>query len=311
MIWWGSSFGVGSIMRELVVTGCQRGLFLSTAGFTLTAVSVVRNLALAAPSYSWELCWCLMLCLADIQRVDYIPCRQATNLRTCSSFSLSSFIIFLLIYAPSQVTAWLSGVLSAPRMPTAAPPPGGLSAGVDSTIAATALARHLIRRVPFEAKPVLLAMQEAAELAAAGGGELVSGASSSRRRSGKRKHVSGSGKGSGPSPAAGLAAVAPLLKAARAAVQTPLLPLPVPVSPAPSSSEGSESGGTPSARALSLSLLDDDDDDDDGLKDSTTGEQGAAADASPASVTAEMLLSSFVRSPAAVRRSIREAMQQG
>lgn len=162
---------------------------------------------------------------------------------------------------------------------------------VDSTLAATSLARHLIRRVPFEAKPVLLAVQEAAELATAGGGRGGLGAgASSTRRSGKRKLVSGKGKDSG---SAGLAVVASLLKAARAALESPLLPLPVAVLPPPPHSERSESGGTSGASALSVD------------------EGGGTTDASSPWVTAEMLLSSFVQSPAAVRRSVREAMQQG
>ena len=254
-----------------------------------------------------------MLYLADLRRVDCIPCRQAKIFtRTCPLSPLSCSFFFFYLFCLFQATAWLRGALSASRSPPANPQ-GGLSVGVDSSIAATALARHLIRRVPFEAKPVLLAVQEAAEhaaehaAAAAAGGRGLGAGAPSTRRSGKRKHVSGSGEGSGSGSAPGLPVVASLLKAARAAVQSPLLPLPVPVpvSPAPPRSEGSESGGTSGARALSSSV-------DGGLKGSTTREGGwEAADASPASVTAEMLLSSFVRSPAAVRRSIREAMQQG
>lgn len=171
--------------------------------------------------------------------------------------------------------------------------------GVASVITATALARHLIQRVPFEAKPVLLAVQEAAELATAGEGGCEAGASSTGR-SGKRKHVSGKGEGFG---SAGLAAVASLLKGARAAVQSPLLPLPVPVLRPPPRSERGEGGGASGTSVLSL---------DGDPQDSAAREPGGvAADASPASVTAEMLLGTFVQSPAAVRRSVREAMQQG
>eukprot|EP00752_Nemacystus_decipiens_P015153 g13499.t1 len=199
----------------------------------------------------------------------------------------------------SQTTAWLRGALSASPLPPAAHPPGGLSVRAHSTITATALARHLIRRVPFEAKPVLLAVQEATELAAAGRGGLGAG-SSSTRRTGERMHVSWSGEGPG---SAGLEAVAPLLKAARAAVQSPLLPLPVPGSLTPLHSDGSESGGTLDSRAL---LVDGD------SGGSMAGEHGGkVADVSSASVTAEMVLGTFVRSPAAVRRSIREAMRDG
>lgn len=168
---------------------------------------------------------------------------------------------------------------------------------MDGTITATALARHLIRRVPFEAKPVLLAVQEAAELARAAGG----GAGAPTRRSGKRKRVSGGEvKGSGA-----LAAVASLLQLARAAMQSPVLPLPVPVSSPPLRSERSENGETSGAAAGSSWL------DGDPEGSTTRGEDGEAADASPAAATAELLLKSFVQSPAAVRRSIRGAMKKG
>lgn len=165
--------------------------------------------------------------------------------------------------------------------------------GGDSTAPAIALARHLIQRVPFEAKPVLLAVQEAAEIATAG-----RGLGASTRRSGKRKRVSGRGEGAG-----GIEAVASLLKLARTAMQSPLLPLPVPVSSPPSHSERSDRGETSSARVLSVGGE---------PKDLAVGDgDGEATNAPPASVTAELLLSAFVRSPAAVRRSVREAMQQG
>lgn len=188
--------------------------------------------------------------------------------------------------------AWLSGALSARH------PPGGFSTGVDSTIAATALARHLIRRVPFEAKPVLLAVQEATELTTAG-----RSLGDSARGSGKRKHASGRDE----ERSGGLAAVASLLKVARAAMQSPLLPLPVPASPPPlpPHPERRESSEASGARASSV---------EGDPKDSPAGgEDGEATGASPASVTVavELLLSAVVQSPAAVRRSIREARQQG
>eukprot|EP00903_Cladosiphon_okamuranus_P018376 g16903.t2 len=187
----------------------------------------------------------------------------------------------------SQATAWLGRALSAPHS-RGAPGADGLSFDVD-TLAATTLARHLIRRVPYEAKPVLIAVQEAAELATAGRGALGAGASSIRR-SGKLKLVCRKGKDSG---SAGLAVVASLLKAVRAAVDNPLLPLSVAVLPPPPDSERGESVGTSGASALSVD------------------EGGGTTDASSASVTVEMLLNSFVQSPAAVRRSVREAMRQG
>lgn len=191
-----------------------------------------------------------------------------------------------------QATAWLGGALSASH--THHDRSGGLSMGMDSSTAEAALARHMIRRVPFEAKPVLLAVQEAAELAAAGGGL----GASSPRHTGKRKHVPGKGKGPG-----GLTVVASLLKAARAAMQSPLLPLPVPVSPPPAAHPGrGHSGGTSGARDLPV---------DGGPINSPAGDgDGEAADAPPASVTAELLLSTFVQSQAEVRRSLREAIQQ-
>lgn len=194
---------------------------------------------------------------------------------------------------PLQAMAWLGSALSACYVPVH--PPGSLSMDMDSTIVSTALARNLFRRVPFEAKPVLIAVEEAAKLASAG-----RGGGTCARRSGKRKHVPGRGEGLG-----GDAAVASLLKVARAAMQSPLLPLPVPVPPSPSrlkKEEGESGGEAPGAGTLPV------DDGEEPNKSPARG--GTEADAPTASVTARLLLDAFVQSPADVRRSLRQKMHQ-
>ncbi|CAM9243868.1 unnamed protein product, partial [Hapterophycus canaliculatus] len=193
----------------------------------------------------------------------------------------------------SRAIAWLSSALSASSQPVQSPP-----TEFRGVIASAALTRVLIGRVPYEAKPVLLAVQEAAELGAA-----------CTRRSGKRKHklragVRDSLEGAAVSAASAASSpLATLLRVTRAAWQSHLLPLPAPASLSPprrgrsGSAEGSAGAGY---------LLED------GSPGCSMGKRagGEQADAPAASVTAGLLLDSFVQSPTDVRRSIREAMQQ-
>ncbi|CAM9924413.1 unnamed protein product [Scytosiphon promiscuus] len=187
----------------------------------------------------------------------------------------------------SRVVAWLSDALSVALQSVQSPP-----SDVHGVIASTALARVLIGRVPHEAKPVLLAVEEAAERAAA--------CTRKRRhdsRTGSRESLDGDAAAAGSSP------LATLLKVARAAWQSHLLPLPVPASLPPQPEKRFEIGeGTADAGTVPA---------DDSPETSTAerGERGQTG-TSAAATTAGLLLDSFVRSPAAVRRSIREATQQ-
>lgn len=189
-----------------------------------------------------------------------------------------------------QAVAWLSGALSA-----SSPPARDAPADINSVIASTTLARVLIGRVPYEAKPVLLAVEEAAERGAA-----------CARRSGKRKHQSrtrirdssdGDDGGGASSP------LATLLKVARAAWESHLLPLSVPASlSAPTTKPGEGGERSEDAGALPVGG---------GSPGKPTEKHGDGAQADEsAAVTAGLLLDSFVQSPAAVRRSIRDAMQE-
>lgn len=200
--------------------------------------------------------------------------------------------VLLLALSLLQAIAWLTGALSACYVP--AHPPGNSCFGIDGAILSTALARNLIRRVPFEAKPVLLAVEEAARLASAAGGRDERAGT---RRSAKRKqHVAPGGEGSD-----GGAVVASLLKMARAAMKSPLLPLAVPVSPSESGLEEGQGGEASGAGAIPVP--------DEGPNQSPAG-SGKEPDAPSASVTAGLMLDAFVQSPVAVRRSIRQKMRQ-
>ncbi|CAB1117932.1 unnamed protein product [Ectocarpus sp. CCAP 1310/34] len=190
--------------------------------------------------------------------------------------------------------AWLHGALVTAVLPVRTP--ADSTVDLDRFMSATALTRVLIQRVPFEAKPVLLAVEEAAELATAGRG--VGGCP---RRSGNNRSVSGRGVGENldGDPASPLAS---LLKLAGAAKQSRLLPLPVPATVSPPRSAGLKCGEASGAGGVGVG-----DDGESPAKD----RDGWQADASVAFVTAGLLLDAFVRSPTAARRSIREAMQQG
>lgn len=189
--------------------------------------------------------------------------------------------------------AWLGDALSVSAQLVQSPP-----TDIHSVIASTALARVLISRVPYEAKPVLLAVEEAAERGAA-----------CTRRSGKRKYESLTGlrdslDGDEAGAAESSSPLATLLKVARAAWESHLLPLPVPASLClMPTKRGEIREGVADAGAVSVGGS---------PEESTTAKRRdeGQADASAASVTAGLLLDSFVKSPAAVRRSIREAMQK-
>lgn len=189
---------------------------------------------------------------------------------------------------------WLHGALATAVLPVRTP--AGSTVDLDRVTSAIALTRVLIQRVPFEAKPVLLAVEEAAELATAG-----RGVGACTRRSGKSRRVSGRGAGENSDGDAASPLVS-LLKLAGAAKQSRLLPLPVPVTVSPPRSAGLKRGGELGEGAVGVG-----DDEESPAKD----RDGWQADSSAASVTAGLLLDAFVRSPTAARRSIREAMQQG
>lgn len=190
--------------------------------------------------------------------------------------------------------AWLHGALATAVLPVRTP--AGSTVDLERVMSATALTRVLIQRVPFEAKPVLLAVEEAAELATAGRG--VGGCT---RRSGKSRRVSGRGVGENLDGDAA-SPLASLVKLAGAAKQSRLLPLPVPATVSPLRSAGLKRGEASGGGAMGVG-----DDEESPAKDIN----GWQVDASAASVTTGLLLDAFVRSPTAARRSIREAMQQG
>lgn len=156
---------------------------------------------------------------------------------------------------------------------------------IDSAVAAAALTRLLIQRVPFEAKVVLLAVEKAAELTAhhiwastprtSKGGDI----SDRRERSGETS-------------------VASLAELARAAAQSSLLPLPVPSSSPLWCSEDDGSQNQLSAETLLEAKRG-------GEKTPTAGAR--RADASEISVTAGLLLDAFTRSPAVAIRAIKRA----
>ncbi|CAM9873686.1 unnamed protein product [Ectocarpus fasciculatus] len=190
--------------------------------------------------------------------------------------------------------AWLHGALATAILPVRTP--AGSAVDLDGVMSAIALTRVLIQRVPFEAKPVLFAVEEAAELATAG-----RGVGACTRRSGKNRRVSGRVVGENLDGDAA-SPLASLLKLTGAAKQSRLLPLPVPTTVSPPCSAGLKRGEASGWGAVGV---------DDNEESTETDRDGWQADASAASVTAGLLLDAFVRSPTAARRSIREAMQQG
>ncbi|CBN78757.1 expressed unknown protein [Ectocarpus siliculosus] len=142
--------------------------------------------------------------------------------------------------------SWLHGALATAVLPVRTP--AGSTVELNRVMSATALTRVLIQRVPFEAKPVLLAVEEAAELATAGRG--VGGCT---RRSGKSRRVSGRGGGENLDGDAA-SPLASLLKLAGAAKQSRLLPLPVPSTVSPPRSAGLKCGEASGAGAVGAGI---------------------------------------------------------
>lgn len=126
-----------------------------------------------------------------------------------------------------------------------------------------------------------------------------------RRSAAKRKHGSETGHGHDSVGAQGKTSspTETLLKVARAASQSHLLPLPAPASLSVPNTEITEVG-RPSADAGALRAVN--------IRGKPAAGHGMDEDVeSPSAlVTAGLVLDSFIKDPATVRRSVREAMQQ-
>lgn len=186
-----------------------------------------------------------------------------------------------------QAVTWLGSAFSAAYPP--AYRPNGVPVDTAFT-AAVVLIRMLTRRVPFESKPTLLAVEEAAELAAKNQG--------TRERRSKGQHIAFR-----PQEIVGGDYLGPLVSIARAAGQSPLLPLPAPASPPLLPSEGDkDSKGLP---VQNVGMFEE------GAEAPGRVEGQAGAAAGVAAVTAGLLLDAFVQSPVAVRRAVEDAVRRG
>lgn len=164
-------------------------------------------------------------------------------------------------------------------------------------MAAVGLTRALTRRVPFETKPVLLSIGEAAEVARGN-----NHGAKARRLS----YVESNGgvsrrdeRRSPPNGEDGDGSVEALIEVAQAALESPLLPLPVPsLSPSlpPEKEEhctavqGAAKNGPDGGKAM----------DKEGKKSTV-----------PAPVMAGLILDTFMQTPGAVLRALRANLQRG
>lgn len=176
--------------------------------------------------------------------------------------------------------AWLGDALSTAYSPSNVPAslPGHRS------VAAITLAQVLTRRIPFESKPVLLAVVKAADVA------------SGKWRNGN-SCLSDNESFAGIEQSGSRNIVASLLEVARSAARSPLLPLPVPLLPPPRVLGGNSESNS-NARGPT----------NDGEQTTAIGVRTQTEKSTP--LTTEVLLDAFVRSPVEVRRTIREAVKR-
>lgn len=156
-------------------------------------------------------------------------------------------------------------------------------------VAATDLTRMLTRRVPFESKPTLLAVEEAAKLAAK--------KQSTGERCPNDQHIVFPSQ-----DIVGGDCLGSLMDVSRAAAQSPLLPLPVPSSPPLLPSEKDKNSKRWAMQNVEIFQ---------GEKEAP-GRGGGQVDttAGVAVVTAGLLLDAFVQSPVAVRRAVEDAVRR-
>lgn len=147
----------------------------------------------------------------------------------------------------------------------------------------------LTRRVPFESKPTLLAVEEAAKLAAKKQGTGEQCPNDQRIAFPSQDIVGGECLGS-------------LVDVSRAAAQSPLLPLPVPSSPPLLPSEKDKDSKRWPVQNVEMFK--------EGKEAPGRGGGQVGATAGVAAVTAGLLLDAFVQSPVAVRRAVEDAVRR-